>query len=252
MRNANQSIIGKTIWLVGASEGIGRELAIQLAQQGARLIISARNADRLDSLLPELSGDHHLAVACDVSHPDSIANAWAAIAPQAIDMVIYNAGTYDPMPADQMDLAKIQMMVDVNLNGALRVLSHVIPYFTARQFGHIALVGSIAGYRGLPGAMGYSLSKAALINLAECLRCDLQKYHIGIQIINPGFVKTRLTDKNDFPMMNVITPELAARRIVRDLARKKFEIRFPWALTTLFKFFRLLPNTLYFGVMAKR
>jgi short-subunit dehydrogenase len=243
---------GKTVWLVGASEGIGRELAIQLAQTGARLIISARNAERLNSLISELTGDGHLAVSCDVTSLDSISSAWQMIGPRQIDMLIYNAGAYEPMSADNMDLPQIENIIDINLHGALRVLSHVVPSFVARRAGHIALVGSIAGYRGLPGAMGYSLSKAALITLAECLRCDLGKYGIGIQIINPGFVKTRLTDKNDFQMINIITPQLAARRIVRDLGRAKFEIRFPWVLTTLFKFFRQLPYGWYFKIMSKR
>jgi short-subunit dehydrogenase len=199
-----------------------------------------------------MPGTGHLAVPCDVTDANSLANAWKIIAPHPIDSVIYNAGTYEPMAADQMDLAQIENIIDINLHGALRVLSHVVPEFVARRAGHIALVGSIAGYRGLPGAMGYSLSKAAIISLAESLRCDLTRYNIGVQVINPGFVKTRLTDKNDFAMMNIITPQLAARRIVRDLGRAKFEIRFPWALTTLFKFFRQLPYDWYFNIIAKR
>lgn len=243
---------GKTIWLMGASEGIGRALAVQLASTGARVIISARNAERLQSLLADMSGTGHRAIPCDVTDADSLAAAWHSIGNGVIDWVIYNTGTYEPMSADTLNLAQVKKMVDTNLHGALRVLSHVIPDFVARRAGHIALVGSIAGYRGLPGAMGYSLSKAAIISLAESLRCDLAPYKIGVQVINPGFVKTRLTDKNDFAMMNIITPELAARRILRDLGKRKFEIRFPWAFTTLFKIFRLLPYAWYFGLMEKK
>lgn len=245
-------LANKTIWLVGASEGIGRALAILLAEKGARLILSARNADRLQSLLHELPGEGHGLAPCDVADTSSIAAAWETVRALAPDMVIYNAGTYEPMSADAMDLPVVEKIIDINLHGMLRVLSHIVPFFTARRHGHIALVGSIAGYRGLPGAIGYSLSKAAVISLAESLVCDLRRYGIGVQVINPGFVKTRLTQKNDFEMINIVTPELAAQRIVRDLGKKKFEIRFPWAFTTLFKIFRLLPYALYFKIMAKR
>ena len=243
---------GKTVWLIGASEGIGRALALQLAAAGAKVIVSARNVERLQTLVGEMAGTGHRAIPCDVTQPDNIAAAWQTIGAGILDMVIYNTGTYEPMSTDKMYLPQVEKMMDTNLHGALRVLSHVIPDFTARQAGHVALVGSIAGYRGLPGAMGYSLSKAAIISLAESLRCDLSRYHIGVQVINPGFVKTRLTDKNDFAMMNVITPELAAHRIMRDLGKRKFEIRFPWAFTTLFKVIRLLPYDLYFNLMQNR
>ncbi len=243
---------GQTIWLVGASEGIGRALALQLADAGATLFLSARNRERLQSLLANLPGQGHVIVACDVTQAAHVAAAWAGIAPHNPDMVIYNTGTYEPLAADQFDLARVTTMVDTNLHGALRVLSHVIPFFTMRRGGRIILTGSIAGYRGLPGALGYSLSKAAIINLAESLKCDLQRYNIGVQLINPSFVKTRLTDKNDFKMMSVITPEAAARHIICQLNTRVFEIRFPWAIATLFGFFRLIPASIYFKIFVKK
>lgn len=244
----------QTIWLIGASEGIGRALALQLAQYGHRLIISARNAERLQSLQAEMHSEYHVILPLDVTDTASVTKAWQEIVAQQAwpDCMIYNAGTYDPLTADQFDLGKIEQMIDINLHGALRVLADVIPHFVAQRRGHIALVGSVAGYRGLPGAMGYSSSKAALINLAECLRCDLTKHNIKVQIINPGYVQTRLTAKNNFAMPMMISPENAARIIARQLFKPVFEIRLPWLFTTICKLFQILPNWLYYRLLTQK
>jgi NADP-dependent 3-hydroxy acid dehydrogenase YdfG len=219
---------GKHIWLVGASEGIGAALATQLAAAGATLVLSARNAPLLQQVAATIPAANPLVLPLDVTDNATITAAWNTLknAPP-IDMLIYNAGAYDPMDAQHFDLAKIERVVDVNLHGALRILAHVLPAFIARNAGHIALVGSVAGYRGLPASMGYGLSKAALIHLAENLRADLGRTAIGITLISPGFVKTRLTDKNDF----------------------SFEIHFPKRFTCIMKLLRYLPYGLYFRTL---
>lgn len=243
-------VAGKHIWLVGASAGIGAALAKSLASAGATLTVSARNAELLKTLVEEMAGSAHRAITLDVTDAASIANAWGEVTRTTLpDMVIYNAGTYEPMAATEFDLTKIEQIMDVNFHGALRVLSHVIPAFVARNAGHIALVGSVAGYRGLPGAMGYGASKAALIHFAENLRADFAATKIGVTIINPGFVKTQLTAKNDFYMPCMITPEMAAAAIMRGLKRDDFEIHFPHRFTRVLKFFRLLPSGVYFRLL---
>jgi short-subunit dehydrogenase len=243
-------VLGKHIWLIGASEGIGAALAQQLAAAGAHVAISARNTALLNEVAATVSPAMRV-LPLDVTDDAQVTQAWQALIaawPQ-VDMVIYNAGAYVPMSAQQFDLTSVRNVVDVNLNGALRVLSQVLPYFIGRNAGHIALVGSVAGYRGLPASMGYGLSKAALIHLAENLRADLAATPIGVSIINPGFVKTRLTDKNDFHMPAMITPEQAATAIMQGFARDAFEIHFPKRFTYVMKLLRTLPYALYFRAL---
>lgn len=241
---------GKHVWLVGASAGIGAALAKSLAAAGALLTISARNEVLLNTLASGIGAAAARVLPLDVTDEASVATAWKSFdAANVPDMVIYNAGAYEPMAATQFDLKKIERIVDVNFHGALRVLSHVIPAFVARNAGHIALVGSVAGYRGLPGAMGYGASKAALIHFAENLRADFAATNIGVTIINPGFVKTQLTAKNDFHMPCMVTPEFAAKAIMRGLVRDDFEIHFPHRFTRVMKFLRLLPSGIYFRLL---
>jgi short-subunit dehydrogenase len=247
------SFAGKYIWLVGASEGIGAALAASLARAGAHVVVSARNEDKLTQVLATLITRNHLTVPVDVCDEGSVAKAWNKISttwPQ-VDMVIYNAGAYTPMDATKFELAAAQQMVDVNFNGALRVLSHIIPHFMQRNNGHIALVGSVAGYSGLPSAIGYGASKAALIHLAENLKADFADTNIKVQIINPGFVATRLTAKNDFSMPCIITPEKAAEYMMQGLASNRFDIHFPKRFSFVLKFLRLLPYSLYFWLLKK-
>jgi short-subunit dehydrogenase len=240
---------GKTVWLIGASTGIGEALARALAAEGATLTLSARDGAKLSALQQSLPGSGHRVAALDVTDMASVEAAWAQVNTAPVDLVIYNAGAYEPMSAMQFDLARVEQMVDVNFSGALRVLAQVLPAFIARNAGHIALVASVAGYRGLPGAMGYGASKAALMHLCENLRADLTGSGVGVTVINPGFVKTRLTDKNDFRMPAMITPEQAAAAIVAGLNRDEYEIHFPKRFTRVLKFLQLLPHGLYFRAL---
>lgn len=224
---------GRTYWLIGASEGLGRALARQLSAEGARLVLSARNEERLKSLAEELPDARALPM--DVTNLVSVRAA--AVAAGQVDGLIYNAGAYDPMRATEWDNTAALRMADVNFTGALRVLGEVVPRFVRAGQGDITLIGSLAGYRGLPAAIGYGASKAALVSLAETMRFDLKGTGVTVRIVNPGFIRTRLTEKNAFRMPMLMTPEDAAARVVRAMRRRRFRTDFPapfsWAIRAL-------------------
>ncbi|MBY6141899.1 SDR family NAD(P)-dependent oxidoreductase [Leisingera daeponensis] len=233
---------GKTFWLVGASHGLGREVARQLDREGARLILSARSAEALEALAAELRGAR--AVPVDVTDMQSVRQAAQQAGP--VDGIIYNAGTYEPMRTQAWDSAAVLAMSDVNFAGALRVLGQVLPGFIAAGRGDITLVGSLAGYRGLPASIGYGASKAALISLAETMRHDLKGSGVTVRVINPGFIKTRLTDKNSFKMPQLMTPEAAAGHVVDAMRSRRFRTDFPRPFSYAIKAFSLLPDWLVY------
>ena len=246
-------LAGRRFWLVGASAGIGRQLALRFAQEGAAVAVSARDgaalAGLLDSMAPAQTAlGGHAAVPFDVTDSARTLQAFERAGP--VDGVIYCAGAYEPMSARRPDLDALEKIVDVNLTGALRVLAACVPAFCRRGSGHVVLLGSLSGYRGLPDAWGYGATKAALIHLAENLRCDLRGSGIAVQVCNPGFVATRLTDKNRFRMPFIMTPEAAADRIVRGMARGRFEIAFPFAMTAALKLLAALPRPVRFALLA--
>ncbi len=232
------SVSGKTYWLIGASEGLGRELAKQLDAQGAQLILSARKPERLETLKNELSQAR--VVVMDVTDRKSVQQAIECIG--EIDGVIYNAGTYEPMRATEWDSEKALTMLDVNFTGAMRVLGAIFPGFVAKGQGDITLIGSLAGYRGLPASIGYSASKAALRSLAETMRFDLRGTGVEVRLVNPGFIKTRLTQKNDFHMPMLMTPEQAARRVIKAMERRRFRTDFPAPFSWAIRVFGILPD----------
>lgn len=242
---------GKYYWLIGASEGIGEAVAIALSRAGVNLILSARNAEKLAAVLGNLAPGDHRVLPLDVGDWAATQTAWASVSSDArpVDGVIYNAGTYDAMDAMHMQLPAIERMVDINFMAAVRVMTLVVPYMLARAAGHIALVGSVAGYRGLPAAIGYGASKSALIHFAENLKADLARTKIKVQIINPGFVATRLTAKNDFRMPFMVTTEKAATAIMAGLQSRAFEIHFPKRFSRILKFLSHLPDCLYFPLL---
>lgn len=242
----------KKIWLIGASEGIGEALAFRLAASSAQLALSARNKEKLEALSVRLPGAGNIIAPMDVTDSASVHRAWESLNSRwgGVDIVIYNAGTYEPMSARDFDLRKADTMLDVNFRGALRVLDCVIPPFVGQKRGHIVLVASVAAYRGLPRAIGYGASKAALLHLAENLHIDLNDLGIKVQAVCPGFVKTRLTDKNEFNMPFIISAETAAARIARGMAGSGFEIHFPRRFTMGLKLLGLLPRKLYLKVVS--
>ena len=234
---------GKRYWLVGASEGLGRALAHQMSKVGTELVLSARNAERLEALAEELPGRAH-PVPCDVTDRESVAQA----ASQAgeIDGFVWLAGVYWPMRAQDWDAEKVEAMCDVNLTGCARVLGHVVPPMVARGRGHIVVTGSIAGFRGLPRAIGYAASKAGVINLAESIHADLQGTGIEVQIANPGFIRTRMTQKNDFAMPAIMEPGDAARRMFELMNGEALSGVFPTSLGTAFRLNAFMPNWLWY------
>ncbi len=236
------SVSGKVYWLVGASEGLGRELAQRLDKEGAHLILSARNADRLESLCAGLT--HARSLPMDVTDIEAVRRAYDEIG--HLDGVIYNVGSYDPMRATDWGSDAALTMCDVNFMGAMRVLGQVMPTFTAQGHGDITLVGSLAGYRGLPAAVGYGASKAALISLAETMRFDLRDTDMVVRVVNPGFIKTRLTEKNDFYMPMLMTADQAAERVFRAMRKRRFRTDFPAPFAWLIRLLPYLPDWLVY------
>ena len=230
---------GKTYWIVGASAGIGRAVSMEMSRKGAKLILSARSEDDLNDLSRECSGSTRV-VPVDIADDTSVAEAAEKVG--EIDGLVFLAGVYWPMKTQEWDAEQAVKMADINFTGCVRVLGHVVPKMVARDRGHIVLTGSLAGFRGLPGSIGYGASKAAVMNLAEAMAIDLKGTGVEVQLVNPGFVKTRLTDKNDFKMPFIMEPEAAAREIVEHMHDDAFAKSFPRAFASMFKAGRALPN----------
>jgi short-subunit dehydrogenase len=239
---------GKHVWIIGASSGIGRALAFELAQRGARLTLSARNAAALEELLVKLPGSHSI-LPFDVTNLEAFYGAAATIG--TVEIVILLAGTYTPSSIADIDIPKAQGIINTNLLGALHCAAAVLPILRRQKRGQIAFCGSVAGYRGLPNAQPYAATKAAIISLAETTRIEESKNGIDVRLINPGFVETPMTSKNTFPMPMMISSEKAARAITAGLEGKRFKIHFPKRLTLLMKLLKILPDALYFSLAGK-
>ncbi|MFL6695433.1 MAG: SDR family NAD(P)-dependent oxidoreductase [Ramlibacter sp.] len=241
---------GCRVWLIGASTGIGRALAHALHGRGAHVTVSARRSNALAAFGAEHPGSH--AMALDVTDLAGVQQAAATLLQAGpIDLVVYCAGHYRPMGAQTWSLEEMLKHQQVNYVGALHVLDAVLPSLLARGGGHVSLVGSVAGYRGLPRGLAYGPTKAALISLAETLFLDLHEQGIGVSIVNPGFVQTPLTAQNEFHMPALVSPEAAAQAILRGWARGGFEIHFPRRFTFAMKVLRLLPFSLYQRVVRR-
>ncbi len=241
---------GKTVWLVGASSGIGLATAQALLRQGAKVVVSARHVAALEALAQ--TQPQCRALALDVTDASAVKAAAAQVLAQGpLDCVIYCVGHYAPMRADTMNLADMRRHMDVNYLGALYVLDAVLPAMRARGLGHLSLVGSVAGYSGLPNSLAYGPTKAALINLAETLYLDLHGHGLGVSLINPGFVQTPLTAGNSFKMPALLTPAQAADAILAGWASGAFEIHFPKRFTVWLKLLHLLPYRAHFGLVQR-
>ena len=240
-------------WIVGASTGIGAALAEELAGKGARVALSARRREPLDEMAARFGKGRALALPLDITDAPALGKAAAHLerAWGGIDLVVVMAGEYKPMRAWELEVAAARSMVEVNLVGPYNVLAAVLPGLLARGSGTIALVSSVAGYRGLPKSLVYGPTKAAVINLAEALYLDLNPKGIGVCVVNPGFVKTPMTDQNDFKMPALIEPDEAAREIVAGLEDGEFEIHFPKRFTRFLKALQLLPYGSYFSAARK-
>ncbi len=228
----------ETIWIIGASDGIGAALAREWAARGARLILSARSAGKLAALAAELGPDH-VAVPLDVSDRASLVAAAKKIAEIGpIDRVVHLAAMYDPGKIADLDPETAAKIVSVNLTGSFHIAQIAPPLL--RDGGQLVLCGSVAGYIGLPQGQIYSATKAGVINLAQSLRAELAGRY-DVRLISPGFVDTRLTQRNDFTMPAMVTPEIAARAIIKGLGKRRFEVHFPRRLTYALKLLSVLP-----------
>ncbi|XZG71305.1 SDR family NAD(P)-dependent oxidoreductase [Chitinibacteraceae bacterium HSL-7] len=239
---------GRRVWLVGASSGIGAALAARLLAAGARVALTARNAERL----ARVGGGRALLLPFDATSPaawqtaqDQLDREWGGV-----DLVLFCAAIYQPERAWELDAARTRQTLDVNLGSVYYGLEVVLPGLI-KHSGSIAIVASVAGYMGLPGATVYGPGKAALINLAELLYADLHPRGVGVYLINPGFVRTRLTDQNRFAMPVLLTPEEAADAILAGFARGAFEIDFPRRFTRLMRAVSLLPYRWRFALMNR-
>jgi NAD(P)-dependent dehydrogenase (short-subunit alcohol dehydrogenase family) len=241
----------KRVWIVGASSGIGAALAEALLEQGAAVAISARSADKLDRIADRRERAWPLPL--DATSEQQLAAAWQQIVARwgGVDLVVCMAGTYVPLRAWELAPEVIRSTVETNLTSAMLIAATVLPRFLERGTGALALVASVAGFRGLPKAVVYGPTKAALINFAEALHLDLAPKGISVFLINPGFVATPLTAKNDFRMPALIGAPQAAQRILQGLARGRFEIHFPRRFTLALKLLACLPYPLYFRIVGR-
>ena len=242
---------GKRIWIIGASTGIGADTAKLLLAKGAEVALSARDKDKLASI----AQDHPNASVhpLDITLHDTVMAARDRIMASwgRIDLVLVIAGGYNEMRADTFDLAVANQLIDLNLRGVLNCLDAVLPILLKQRGGGIGIVGSVAGYSGLPKALIYGPTKAAIINLCESLYLDLHPQGIAVTMINPGFVDTSLTAKNDFKMPALLTPVQAATALVKGLENGNFHVHFPKRFTNWVRFARLLPYRWYFALITK-
>jgi len=238
---------GKRYWLVGASDGLGAALAQKLNRAGAEVILSARSEDKLADLVAALPGKASYQT-MDVADNESVKAAAAAVG--TVDGVVYLAGVYWPFGAKEWDADQAVAMADINFTGLMRVMGQVVPAMVARDAGHIVITSSLTGFRGLPGSIGYTASKAGTMSLAESMYADLRKTGVQVQVVNPGFIKTQLTAKNDFKMPFLMEADEAAGEVFEHMNTESFKKSFPWLFSLLFRGSQFLPDWLYYRIFS--
>ena len=254
MKPLNEPItswVGKRVWIVGASSGIGASLAQALLGAGAEVVVSARRAEQLASVVAAYS--QALVVPFDVTDTEAWPRALAQVLQRLnqIDLVILGAARYDPTHSWQIDVTQAEQSFDLNVVSVYRGLAVIVPQLLAQGHGGVSLIGSISGYTGLPRALIYGATKAALQNLCETLYFELAPKGLAVYLINPGFVQTPMTSANDFEMPGLMTPEAAAAAIMRGFERGQFEIRFPRAFSLMLRVISFLPDRLRFFFLHK-
>ena len=241
----------KKIWITGASSGIGKGVAEKFAAEGWKVAVSARRKE----LLQELAKNENIvSFPLDVTDQNQINTVFKNIISEFgnLDLCLFSSGTYEPKDEKNIDPEKIKNVIKVNFLGVVDSVKSVEEYFKSRKSGHISIVSSIAGYRGLPNSSGYGPSKAALSNFCESIYFDFKKFGVRVSIISPGFIKTSLTEKNEFPMPFLKTVDYAADKIFNGLVKSNsFEIHFPKGLTLTLKFLRILPIKVYLFLVDK-
>jgi short-subunit dehydrogenase len=241
----------KLVWITGASTGIGAEIAKQLAARGVKVAISARTVESLHAVAKEQPSITIFPL--DVTKASDVAATFAEIekAHGPIDLIIAGAGTYTPASTADFRIEDFRRMYEVNYLGVIHVLAAALPAFRARRAGRLSWIASVSGYRGLPKAAAYGPTKAALINLAESLKPELERDGVAVSVINPGFVRTPMTAQNDFEMPFLMEPTDAARATIEGLAKGQFEVAYPKPFVRILKIARLLPYRAYFWLVRK-
>ena len=242
----------KVIWITGASSGIGKALSIKFANKGWQVAASARRENLLKELHQENKNIHPFPL--DVTDIDNCKLVAENIIKQFknIDICVFGTGMHDPKSEKKFNLDKIREIMEVNYFGTMNSINSIYDYFSEKKNGQISIISSVAGYRGLPAAGAYCASKAALTSFAESLNFDMQMKNVRVSLVSPGFIKTPMTDQNEFPMPMIKTPEFAANEIYKGLTMKKsFEIHFPKAFTYFLKFLQILPSSIYFKLVSK-
>jgi short-subunit dehydrogenase len=240
---------GKRYWLVGASEGLGLALARLLSEAGAEVILSARSEETLKAAAQALPGKATV-LPLDVGSSDSVTAAAAQL--PDLDGMVFLAGVYWPLRAQDWDAKAAEAMANINFTGCIRAVGAALPAMVAKGQGHLVITGSLSGFRGLPGAIGYAASKAGTMVLAESLYADLRKSGIAVQLANPGFIRTRLTAKNDFSMPFIMEPEAAAQIMFRHMQSDRFKVSFPTLFSWVFRGGQFLPDWLYYRMFPPR
>ena len=241
----------KKIWITGASSGIGKALSEKFALEGWKVAVSARRKEILDDMA---NNENISSYPLDVTDQDQVNSISSKIINDfgGLDLCVFSSGTYDPKLEQEINIKQNKFVMETNFFGVLYCIKSIEKYFKDKRNGHISIVSSIAAYRGLPNSSGYGPSKAALTNLSESLYFDFKKHNVRISLISPGFIRTPLTDKNQFPMPFIKTPEFAAEKMFNGLTKtKSFEIHFPKELTLLLKLLRILPYRIYLLLIDK-
>ena len=242
----------KVIWITGASSGIGRALAVRFAKEGWIVAASARRENLLQELNQENKNIHPFPL--DVTNIEQCKTVFKNIIEKFkdIEICVFGTGIHDPKSEKKFNLEKIRKIMEVNYFGTMNSINSVYDYYNNKKDGQISIISSVAGYRGLPAAGAYCASKSALTSFAESLNFEMKRKNVRVSLISPGFIKTPMTDQNDFPMPMIKSPEFAAEQIYIGLVKKKvFEIHFPKAFTFFLKFLRILPNSIYFRFVEK-
>lgn len=247
------SFVGKRVWVIGASSGIGEACAKSLIHQGAKVALSSRRVERLNAIAAQVEENQSLVIPVDVTNHDqlhqgyhSIIHAWGGI-----DLLLFVSGMYTPLRADDFEFQVAEQTIEANLLAPMKAVSLVLPEMLKSHAGHIAIVGSVAGYSGLPKALAYGPSKAGIINFCEILHYDLLPQGISVHMISPGFVATEATAQNDFEMPALISADEAAVEILGGIQRGEFDIHFPKRFSRFLKFLRILPYPLYFWIVRR-
>jgi short-subunit dehydrogenase len=242
----------KIIWITGASSGIGKALAIKFAEKGWIVAASARRENLLEDL--NKFNPNIYSFPLDVTEIENCKLIANKIIEEfgGIDICVFGTGMHDPKSEKRFNLNKIREIMEVNYFGTMNSINSIYEYFSEKKNGQISIISSVAGYRGLPAAGAYCASKAALTSYAESLNFDMKMKNVRVSLISPGFIKTPMTDQNDFPMPMIKSPEFAANEIFKGLTEKKsFEIHFPKAFTYFLKFLQILPSSIYFKLVSK-